>query len=120
MVNASSHPVTSALDMPTSRSDNQMVSQSPQSTGTEREDNMEKTLLKRVVLTTKKYRVECSFYVRSETDNTWIPSITRRYANGFDTMEEVREHIKYVKSLDDDQYKLMKTRVYELVEETEW
>ena len=71
-------------------------------------------------MTTKKYRVECNFWTRSETDNTWIPSITRRWANGFDTMEEVREHIEDVKSLDNGQYKLRKTRVYELVEETEW
>ena len=76
--------------------------------------------MKRTVLTTKKYRVECRFWARSETDKTWIPSITRRWANSFDTMDEVREHIEDVKSLDNDQYKLMKTRIYELVEETEW
>lgn len=76
--------------------------------------------MKRAVLTTRKYRVECRFLVRSETDNTWIPSIQRKFANSFDTMEEAREHIMDVKSLDNDKYKLMETKIYKLVEEKEW
>lgn len=76
--------------------------------------------MKRAVLTAKKYRVECRFWVHNETDNTWIPSIQRKFANSFDTMEEAREHIEDVKSLDNDQYKLMQTKIYKLVEEKEW
>ncbi len=76
--------------------------------------------MKRIVLTTRKYRVECRFLEHNETENTWTPSIRRKFANSFDTMEEAREHIKDVKSLDNDNYKLMETRIYELVEEKTW